>query len=140
MNVLRVDDLTHVPSIDRELAMIKVAPTSRARSQVMQLPTCSAPAWSTLPESLIVETTGTEEKIDGLLDVLRPYGVLEMVRTGRVAMVRGSRPPRRLRDRVAGTEGSRRHGCFVFGVDREAGRLGACEPVAALPVSVLDTG
>ena len=44
------------------------------------------------PESLIVETTGTEEKIDRLLDVLRPYGVLEMVRTGRVAMARGARP------------------------------------------------
>jgi acetolactate synthase-1/3 small subunit len=42
------------------------------------------------PESLIVETTGTEDKIDGLIDVLRPYGVLEMVRTGRVAMTRGA--------------------------------------------------
>ena len=41
------------------------------------------------PESLIVEITGTEDKIDGLLDVLRPYGVMEMVRTGRVAMTRG---------------------------------------------------
>ena len=37
-------------------------------------------------DSLIVEITGTEDKIDGLVDVLRPYGVLEMVRTGRVAM------------------------------------------------------
>ena len=41
------------------------------------------------PESLIIEITGTEDKIDGLLEVLRPYGVLEMVRTGRVAMARG---------------------------------------------------
>jgi acetolactate synthase-1/3 small subunit len=41
-------------------------------------------------DSLIVEITGTEEKIDGLLEVLRPYGVLEMVRTGIVAMLRGS--------------------------------------------------
>jgi hypothetical protein len=41
------------------------------------------------PESIIVEITGTEDKIDGLLEVLRPYGVLEMVRTGRVAMSRG---------------------------------------------------
>ncbi|HMK31554.1 MAG TPA: acetolactate synthase small subunit, partial [Terriglobales bacterium] len=43
------------------------------------------------PESIIVEITGTEDKIDGLLEVLRPYGVLEMVRTGRVAMARGSK-------------------------------------------------
>ena len=41
-------------------------------------------------DSLIVETTGTEDKVDGLLQVLRPFGVLEMVRTGRVAMRRGS--------------------------------------------------
>jgi acetolactate synthase-1/3 small subunit len=42
-------------------------------------------------ESIIVEITGTEDKIDGLLEVLRPYGVLEMVRTGRVAMSRGAK-------------------------------------------------
>jgi acetolactate synthase-1/3 small subunit len=41
------------------------------------------------PESLIVEATGTEDRIDSLLEVLRPYGVIEMVRTGRVSMARG---------------------------------------------------
>jgi acetolactate synthase-1/3 small subunit len=41
------------------------------------------------PESLVIETTGTEDKIDSLVEVLRPYGVIEMVRTGRVAMARG---------------------------------------------------
>jgi acetolactate synthase-1/3 small subunit len=47
------------------------------------------------PESLVIETTGTEDKIDSLLDVLRPYGVMEMVRTGRVEMIRGNtlQPP-----------------------------------------------
>jgi acetolactate synthase-1/3 small subunit len=43
------------------------------------------------PESLIIEITGGEDKIDGLLEVLRPYGVLEMVRTGIVAMRRGGK-------------------------------------------------
>ena len=43
------------------------------------------------PESLTIEITGAEDKIDGLLEVLRPYGVLEMVRTGIVAMRRGSK-------------------------------------------------
>ena len=42
------------------------------------------------PESLVIEATGTEDKIDSLLEVLRPYGVIEMVRTGRVAMARGT--------------------------------------------------
>jgi len=48
------------------------------------------------PESLIVEVSGTVDKIDGLLEVLRPFGVLEMARTGRIAMTRGNdllRPP-----------------------------------------------
>ena len=43
------------------------------------------------PESLTIEITGGEDKIDGLLEVLRPYGILEMVRTGIVAMRRGSK-------------------------------------------------
>jgi acetolactate synthase-1/3 small subunit len=43
------------------------------------------------PESLTIEITGAEDKIDGLLEVLRPYGVLEMVRTGIVGMRRGNK-------------------------------------------------
>ena len=42
------------------------------------------------PDSLVIETTGTEEKIEGLLEVLQPYGILELVRTGRVGMLRGT--------------------------------------------------
>ncbi len=53
------------------------------------------------PDSLVIETTGTEDKIDSLLEVLRPYGVVEMVRTGRVEMVRGTGMPRRARQRRA---------------------------------------
>jgi acetolactate synthase I/III small subunit len=103
VNVLRVDDLSHLPSVDRELAMIKVSATPENRAQVMQLADVfRARVVDVSPESLIVETTGTEEKIDRLLDVLRPYGVLEMVRTGRVAMARGARPTPSLRDRFAG--------------------------------------
>ena len=41
------------------------------------------------PESLVIETTGTEDKIDSLIEVLRPYGLIEMVRTGRVSLTRG---------------------------------------------------
>jgi len=41
------------------------------------------------PESLIIETTGAEDKVDGLIDVLRAFGIIEMVRTGRVGMARG---------------------------------------------------
>ena len=94
--VRRVDNITTVPTIARDLAMIKVAATGDARAQVMQLvDVYRARIVDVGPESLIIETTGTEDKIDSLLEVLRPYGVNEMVRTGRVEMVRGATPPRR---------------------------------------------
>jgi acetolactate synthase-1/3 small subunit len=48
---------------------------------------------------MVIETTGAEAKIDSLLEVLRPYGVIEMVRTGRVEMVRGRAAPARTSDR-----------------------------------------
>ena len=79
------------PSIARDLALIKVAATGDARTHVMQLvDVYRARIVDVSPESLVIETTGTEDKIDSLLEVLRPYGVIEMVRTGRVAMARGS--------------------------------------------------
>ena len=88
--VRRVDNITRVPTIARDLAMIKVAATGDARTQVMQLvDVYRARIVDVSPESLVIETTGTEDKIDSLLEVLRPYGVIEMVRTGRVEMARG---------------------------------------------------
>ena len=94
--VRRVDNITRIPTIGRDLAMIKVAATGDARTHVMQLvDVYRARIVDVSPESLVIETTGTEDKIDSLLEVLRPYGVIEMVRTGRVAMVRGTLPVRR---------------------------------------------
>jgi acetolactate synthase-1/3 small subunit len=88
--VRRVDNITSAPSIARDLALIKVAATGDARTHVMQLvDVYRARIIDVSPESLVIETTGTEDKIDSLLEVLRPYGVMEMVRTGRVAMSRG---------------------------------------------------
>jgi acetolactate synthase-1/3 small subunit len=92
--VRRVDNITRVPTIARDLAMIKVAATGDARTHVMQLvDVYRARIVDVSPESLVIETTGTEDKIDSLLEVLRPYGVMEMVRTGRVEMARGAVQP-----------------------------------------------
>ena len=89
--VRRVDNISNVPTIARDLAMIKVAATGEARTQVMQLvDVYRARIVDVSPESLVIETTGTEDKIDSLVEVLRPYGVSEMVRTGRIEMARGS--------------------------------------------------
>ena len=94
VDVLRVDDITEQPSVERELAMIKVTATHETRAQIMQLADVfRARTVDVSNDSLIVEITGSGDKIERLLDVLRPYGVLEMVRTGRVAMARGPARP-----------------------------------------------
>ena len=91
VNVLRVENITLNAAVFRDLAMIKVAATAESRTHIMQLvDVFRARVVDVAPDSLIIEITGTEDKIDGLLEVLRPYGVLEMVRTGRVAMSRGA--------------------------------------------------
>ena len=90
VNVLLVENITNQAAIVRDLAMIKVAATHEARSHVLELASVfRARVVDVAPESLTIEITGAEDKIDGLLEVLRPYGVLEMVRTGIVAMRRG---------------------------------------------------
>jgi acetolactate synthase I/III small subunit len=105
VDVLRVDDITHAPAVDRELAMIKVAATPEVRSQIIQLADVfRARVIDVSPESVIVEITGSSDKIERLIEVLTPYGVLEVARTGRVAMARGPRPAERVEDRFAGEE------------------------------------
>jgi acetolactate synthase-1/3 small subunit len=92
VNVLRVENITAGPGVYRDLAMIKVAASAESRTHIMQLvDVFRARVVDVAPDSLIIEITGTEDKIDGLLEVLKPYGVLEMARTGRVAMARGVR-------------------------------------------------
>src|SRR5438445_1138300 len=91
--VRRVENLSSRAQISRDLALIKVTAGGDTRAQVMQLvDVYRARVVDVSPESLVIEATGTEDKIDSLLEVLRPYGVAEMVRTGRVSMVRGSAP------------------------------------------------
>jgi acetolactate synthase-1/3 small subunit len=91
VNVLRVADVTDRPTVFRDLALIKVAAPPDARAGVMQLvQVFRARVVDLAADSLIIEATGTEDKIDGLIEVLRPFGLIEMVRTGRVAMERGT--------------------------------------------------
>ena len=88
--VRRVENITSKPTIARDLALVKVTAAGEARTHVMQLvDVYRSRIVDVSPESLVIEATGTEDKIDSLLEVLRPYGILEMVRTGRVEMVRG---------------------------------------------------
>jgi acetolactate synthase I/III small subunit len=94
VNVLHVEDVTEAPSVMRDLALIKVrANGGGSRAEVLQIvETFRARVVDVALKTLMIEVTGTDEKINGLVDVLRPYGIVEMVRTGRVAMARGGVP------------------------------------------------
>lgn len=91
VNVIQVEDLTASPMVRRDLGMIKVAATAENRSEIMQLvDVYRARIVDVANHSMIIEITGDEEKINSFVDVLRPVGIIEMVRTGAVAMARGS--------------------------------------------------
>src|SRR5690349_8812302 len=79
LNVLRVDNITGRSQVVRDLALIKVAATPQTRSEVLQLTEVfRARVVDVSAESVMIEATGPEEKIDSLVDVLRPYGIIEM--------------------------------------------------------------
>jgi len=91
VNVIDVQDLTHQPAVVRDLALIKVKAQPQQRAEIANLAAIfRAHIVDVAPESVIVEITGTEDKIEGLIELLRPIGILEMVRTGQVAMMRGN--------------------------------------------------
>jgi len=91
VNVIDVQDVTYEPSVMRDLALIKVKTDHRTRFEIMQLTEVyRAKVVDVCSESVIIEVTGPESKLNSMVDMLRPYGILEVVRTGLVAMVRGS--------------------------------------------------
>ncbi|MGE5222408.1 MAG: acetolactate synthase small subunit [Omnitrophica WOR_2 bacterium] len=93
VNVIHVADLAEQPIVSRDLALVKVSASPERRSEVMQLvEVYRSRIVDVTNDSLIIEITGDEEKIDSFVDVLRPFGILEMVRTGLVAMARGANP------------------------------------------------
>jgi acetolactate synthase I/III small subunit len=108
--VRRVDNITRKPVIERDLALIKVAASGDSRTHVMQLvDVYRARVVDVSADSLVIETTGTEDKIESLVDVLRPFGITEIVRTGVIAMVRGTgaveRPARRNGHAITAADG-----------------------------------
>jgi acetolactate synthase I/III small subunit len=91
VNVIGVQDVTHEPAVMRDLALIKVKTDHRTRFEIMQLvEVYRAKVVDVCSESVIIEVTGPESKLNSMVDMLKPYGIIEMVRTGLVAMVRGS--------------------------------------------------
>jgi len=90
VNVIDVQDVTNQPVVSRDLALIKVKASPDQRAEIANLAAIfRARIIDVAPDSVIVESTGTEDKIESLLELLKPIGILEMVRTGQVAMMRG---------------------------------------------------
>jgi acetolactate synthase-1/3 small subunit len=89
--VLKVIDVTALNCVAHEMALIKVAAKSQTRSEVLQIAQIyNARVVDASPTTLLIEATGPETHIDGLLNMLKAFGIRELVRTGPVAMMRGS--------------------------------------------------
>ena len=90
IDVVKVSNISEEDVVARELALIKVRATPSNRSEILEMVNLfRAKVVDVGARSLVVETTGEEDKIDALYDLLQPFGILELMRTGRVAMVRG---------------------------------------------------
>jgi acetolactate synthase I/III small subunit len=91
VHVLNVQNVTDLPSVFRDLAIIKVTTTPDTRAEIMQLAhVFRARVLDVNHDTMLLETTGAEDKIDSFIEVLRGYGIVEMARTGRVAVTRGT--------------------------------------------------
>lgn len=91
IDVLKVSDVSQDAVVARELALIKVSATASSRGEIMQIADIyRAKIVDVAQDSLMIEVTGGEDKIESIAQLLRRFGIKEMVRTGRVAMVRGA--------------------------------------------------
>ena len=90
IDVIKVSDISDENVVSRELALIRVKANVQTRSEIMQIVDIfRANIVDVATDSLIVEVTGDEDKIDSLHDLLRPFGVVELIRTGSIALNRG---------------------------------------------------
>ena len=90
VEVIKVSDMSEQNIVSRELALLRVKTTNQNRSEIMQITSAfRANIIDVTQTSFIIEVTCTEQKIDALEDLLRGFGVAEVMRTGMVAMARG---------------------------------------------------
>ncbi len=89
IDVVTVTDLTYDSFVERELALIKVKAKSSARSEIMQIAQVfRAKVIDISPQKLSIEITGNRDKVDAFLGMVRPFGIIELARTGSVALKR----------------------------------------------------
>ncbi len=91
MNIIQVEDVTHKPAVIRELALVRVRTTPQTRGEIIQLTEIyRAQIVDVALDSLVIQIVGPEERVDSFIGLLDHFGIVEMVRTGRVAMARGA--------------------------------------------------
>lgn len=102
LHVLKIVDLDDDNTVNREIMLVKVATNARTRADVLEIvQTFRVRVVDMHPESLVIEATGARGKLDSLLRLLEDYGVIELVRSGSVALTRG---PKALSEKVLGSE------------------------------------
>ncbi len=90
IEVIRVSNISSEEMVARELALVKVKATADSRAEIIQIVNLfRAGIVDVGPQSMVIEVTGEEDKINALQNLLQPFGIMEMLRTGVVAMVRG---------------------------------------------------
>ncbi len=91
IDVIKVVDISEERAVERELVLVKVKADTQTRAEIMQIVDIfRARIVDIGRSSLIIESTGDTVKIDAIEDSLRPFGIIELVRTGKIAMVRGT--------------------------------------------------
>lgn len=94
LTVVKVVDVSSMNYVERDLMLIKVRGTATQRVEIAQLiETFRGRLVDISPDSLIAEVSGQEGKIEAFIDLMRAYGIVEMARTGRIALVRGTGIP-----------------------------------------------
>jgi acetolactate synthase-1/3 small subunit len=91
IDVLKVQDVTSEPTVEHELALVKIRATDSNRAEIIKVVELSRGRIVDLgPESIIVEISGPETDVDTFVGLVRMFGIKELVRTGAVVMARGS--------------------------------------------------
>ena len=93
IDIIKIIDLTSSQDfVERELVLVKVSATSQTRSEILEIANIfRAKVIDVATKSLTVETTGSEGKIEALIDLMKKFGIVEIVRTGKIALNRGTK-------------------------------------------------
>ncbi|OIV37622.1 acetolactate synthase small subunit [Mangrovactinospora gilvigrisea] len=92
VNVLKIVELEHDSSVQRELVLVKVRADNETRSQIVEIVQLfRAKTVDVSPEALTIEATGSSDKLEAMVRMLEPFGIKELVQSGKVALGRGGR-------------------------------------------------